>query len=303
MTTHLPHVSRRDAFPLWMYLIRVRRPCSLRMARLNRLLGQTSQHWAICQEIRLVLVMFWHPRTRYAPNSTSSAALVLTDTVCGGGSPSSFHQVPFRLFVPPLAPLSCLDGSMVGPRAQLESTMRLDELAETCTTPAGIETTTFTHLPQPCDGPLSTDRRVLRQRATKHHGDDCADPTGLLSPCSRDVSPYPLSPQPSADIALQSLDLDVDNSFFPALPYGSQLACRLSASTRLERNAAAAGCRAGDMNHDATLRRLLFRKGSLLRSLVGSADELRSLYPSDRAERKRREGDNVSATTIWMRKN
>ena len=60
--------------------------------------------------------------------------------------------------------------------------MRLDEHEETCTTPAGIETTTFTHLSQSCDGSLSTDRRVLLQRVTSHHGDDCVDPTCLLSP-------------------------------------------------------------------------------------------------------------------------
>ena len=138
--------------------------------------------------------------------------------------------------------------------------MRLDEHEETCTTPAGIETTTFTHLPQSCDGSLSTDRRVLLQRVTSHHGDDCVDPTCLLSPSPPDVYPDPLSPQISAAIAPQILDVAVDNAFLPTLPDGSQLACPLSASTRLEREAAAAGCRAGDMNHDATLQRPLSTK-------------------------------------------
>ena len=55
------------------------------------------------------------------------------------GSFSSFHAC--------LAPLRFLDVSLVGPRAELESTMHLDELAERCTTPAIIETTLFTHLP------------------------------------------------------------------------------------------------------------------------------------------------------------
>ena len=221
-------------------------PVFFRIARLNPPLGQTSQPRAICQEIRLVVVMFWHTWTTYAPRS--------------------FCRVPFCIFMPPLAPLRFLDGSMVGSRAQLESTMRLDELAETCTTPAGIETITFTHLPQPCDSLLSTDWRVLRQRATNHHGDDCADPTGLLSPSPppSDVSPDPLSSQIPAAIASQSLNVAVEtlSSLTSLMGYSF-----LSASTCLERDAAAAGCRAGDMNHDATLRRPLFRKGQLFRSV------------------------------------
>ena len=147
---------------------------------------------------------------------------------------------------------------MVGSRELLESTMCLDEIVETCTTPAGIETITYAHLPSLAMVlflPIVACCANAQQAITK---------TTVLTPpaCCRPathVSPDPLSPQISAAIAPQSLDVAVDNSFLPAIPDGSQLAFPLSASTQLERDTAAAGCRAGDMNHDTTLRWPLFR--------------------------------------------
>ena len=118
MTTKFPHVSRRNAFQLWMYLIRDRCPCSLKMDRRNPPLGRTSQHRAICQRCWLGVGIL-------------------------GPSKLPGVSVKFRFVFPfPLVPLSCMDSSMVGPRAQLGSTMRLYGLAETCNIPAGIDTTT-----------------------------------------------------------------------------------------------------------------------------------------------------------------